>query len=91
MHVHTCMHGGHPLPPYPHKKFQGPTPITSQDMAHYVLGCKTPYVANAKSMQTHKYICITHNMHTHKFECPAKILTLDKGNYGESAQIFVTM
>ena len=30
-------------------------------------------------------------MHTHKFECPAKILTLDKGNYGELAQIYVTM
>ena len=52
---------------------------------------KTPYVSNAKSMQTHKYVCITHYMHTHKFECPAKILTLDKGNYGESAQIYVTM
>ena len=30
-------------------------------------------------------------MHTHKFECPAKNLTLDKGNYGESAQIYVNM
>ena len=30
-------------------------------------------------------------MPTHKFECPEKILTLDKGNYRESAQIYVNM
>ena len=39
-HMHTCM-GGTPNPPYPHKKFEGPNPIGSQDMAHYVIGCKT--------------------------------------------------
>ena len=77
-----------PLTP---QKFQGSSPIISQEMAHYILGCKTPYVSNAKSMQTHKYVCITHNMDTHKFECPAKILTLDKGNYRKLAQIYVTM
>ena len=60
-------------------------------MAHYVFGCKTPYVSNAKSIQTHKYVHITHNMSTHKFELPTKILTLDKGNYGELAQIYVNM
>ena len=90
MHVHTCTHAWG-SPPIPHKKIQGPTLITSRDMAHYVLGCKTPYVSNAMSMQTLKYVCITDNMHTHKFEFPAKILSLDKGNYGESAQIYVTM
>ena len=30
-------------------------------------------------------------MPTYKFECPEKILTLDKGNYRESAQIYVNM
>ena len=42
-------------------------------------------------MQTHKYVYITHNMSTHKFECPGKNLTLDKGKYKESAQIYVNM
>ena len=60
-------------------------------MVHYVIGCKTLNVSNAKSMQTHKYVYITHNMPTHKFECPGKNLTLDKGNYKESAQIYVNM
>ena len=83
MHVHVCV--GHLQPPLPHKKFEGPTPITSRDMAHYVFGCETPYVSNTTSIQTHKYVCITHNMSTYKFECPTKILTLDKGNYRESA------
>ena len=47
MHGHTCtyahvhMCGGHPQPPYPHKKFEGPNSIGSRDMAHYVIGCKT--------------------------------------------------
>ena len=87
--VHVC--GGHPQPLYPHKKFEDPNPIGSRDMVHYVIGCKTLYVSNAKSMQTHKYVYITHNMPTHKFECPGKNLTLDKGNYRESAQIYVNM
>ena len=60
-------------------------------MAHYVFGCKTPYVPNAKAMQTHKYVHRRHNMSTSKFECPAKILTLDKANYGESEHIYVNM
>ena len=60
-------------------------------MAQYVSKCETPCALNAMSMQTNKYVHITHNMSTHKFECPAKILTLDKGNYGESAQIYVNM
>ena len=86
MHIHACVHPwGCPQPPTPHKKFEGPTPITSQDMAHYVFGCKTLYVSNATSIQTHQYVHITHNISTHKFKCPTKILTLDKGNYGESA------
>ena len=42
-------------------------------------------------MQTHKYVYITHNMPTHKFEWPGKNLTLDKGNYKESAQMYVNM
>ena len=94
VHAQTCMctcMGVTPNPHYPHKKFEGPNPIGSQDMTHYVIGCKTLYVSNAKSMQTHKYVYITHNMPTHKFEWPEKILTLDKGNYRESAQIYVNM
>ena len=39
--MHAHMHGGHPQPPYLHKKFEGPNPIGSRDMAHYVIGCKT--------------------------------------------------
>ena len=60
-------------------------------MAQYVSKCETPCAPNAKSMQTHKYLHITHSMSTHKFECPAKILTLDEVNYRESAQIYVNM
>ena len=45
MHVCMCRHahmcGGHPQPPYLDKKFEGPNPIGSRDMAHYVIGCKT--------------------------------------------------
>ena len=42
MCVRACAHAwGSPQPPYPHKKFEGPNPIGSQDMAHYVIGCKT--------------------------------------------------
>ena len=42
MCVCTCAHvwGSPPTPPYPHKKFEGPNPIGSRDMAHYVIGCK---------------------------------------------------
>ena len=40
-YAHVQMCGGHPQPPYPHKKFEGPNPIGSRDMAHYVIGCKT--------------------------------------------------
>ena len=40
MCICTCM-GVTPNPPYPHKKFEGPNPIGSRDMAHYVIGCKT--------------------------------------------------
>ena len=60
-------------------------------MAQYVSKCETPCAPNAKSMQKHKYVHIAHSMSTHKFECPAKILTLDEVNYGESAQIYVNM
>ena len=60
-------------------------------MAQYVSKCDTPCAPNAKSMQTHKYVHITHSMSTHKFECPAKILTLDEVIYGESVQIYVNM
>ena len=31
-HAHMC--GVTPNPPYPHKKFEGPNPIGSRDMAH---------------------------------------------------------
>ena len=58
LHI-TC----HPQPPYPHKKFEGPTPIASRDMAHYIIGCKTLYVSNAKSMQTHK--CLHNSQYAH--------------------------
>ena len=40
MHVCTCI-GATPNLPYPHKKFEGPNPIGSRDMTHYVIGCKT--------------------------------------------------
>ena len=53
--------------------------------------CETPYTPNAKSMETHKYVCITHNMSTHKIGCPAKILIIDESNYRELAQIYVDM
>ena len=67
-------YGGYPHPPTSHKKFQCPITITRKDMAHYIFGCKTPYVPNAKVMQTHKYVHIWHNMSTPEFECPAKML-----------------
>ena len=60
-------------------------------MAQYVSKCEIPCAPNAKSMQKHKYVCITHSMSTHKFECPEKVLTLYEVNYGESAQICVNM
>ena len=60
-------------------------------MAQYVSKCETPCVPNAKSMQTHKCVHITHSMSTHKFECPSKILTIDEVNYRELAQIYVNM
>ena len=74
-----------------HKKFQCPITITRKDMAHYIFGCKTPYVPNAKVIQTHKYVHISQNMSTPKFECPAKILIPDKANYGELEHIYVNM
>ena len=40
VHMHTCV-GVTPNPPYLNKKFEGPNPIGSRDMAHYVIGCKT--------------------------------------------------
>ena len=54
---------GYP-PPTSHKKFQCPITITKKDIAQYIFGCKTPYVLNAKVMQTHKYVYIRHNMST---------------------------
>ena len=42
-------------------------------------------------MQTNKYVHIMYNMSTHKFECPVKILTLDKANYGELKHIYIYM
>ena len=57
-------------------------------MAHYVVTCKTLYVHIAITIQTHKYVYITHNMSTHKFECPMEILTLDKGIYGKTAHMY---
>ena len=82
-------YGGYP--PTSHKKFQCPITITKKDIAHYIFGCKTPYVLNAKVMQTQKYVHIRHNMSTPKFESPAKVLIPDKANYGELEHIYVNM
>ena len=60
-------------------------------MAHYVFGCKPPYVPNAKAMKTHKYVHIRYNISTLKFESPAKKFTLDKAYYGGSEHIYVNM
>ena len=83
-HVHKGYH--YPLySPPPPTKNQGPIQVTTRDLAHDMFCCETPYPTNANSMQTHKCVHTTHNMSTHKFECPAKNLTIHKGNYRESA------
>ena len=41
------------------------------------------------SMQTHTYVHLTQDMSTHKFECPTEVVTLDKGNCGKPAHIYV--
>ena len=88
---HTHLHKGYPTPPFNPPKNQSPVPVMNGDLAHYMFVCKTPYVSNANSMQAHKCVHTTHNVSTHKFECPAKNLTIDKGNYRELAQIYVNM
>ena len=57
------------------------------NMAHYVVSYKTLYVYIAITIQTGKYVHITHNMSTHKFECPMEILTLDEGIYGKGTYL----
>ena len=58
-------------------------------MAYYAVKFKTLYVGITITIQTHKYLYITHNMSTHKFECPMKILTLDEGIYRKAALIYI--
>ena len=58
-------------------------------MAHYVFSYKTIYVSIEISMQTHTYAHITQDMSTHKFECPTEVVTLDKGNCGKTAHIYI--
>ena len=37
----------------------------------------------------HTYVHITHNMSMHTFECTMEIVTLDEGNYGEVAHMYI--
>ena len=49
VHAHMCMCVGvSPTPPTPIKNLKAPNPIGSRDMVHYIIGCKTLYVSNAK-------------------------------------------
>ena len=37
----------------------------------------------------HTYVHITHNMSMHTFKCWMEIVTLDAGNYGEVAHMYI--
>ena len=69
--MHTCM-GITPTPPTPTKNLKAHILLEAEIWYIMSLDAKTLYVSNAKSMQTHKYVYITHDMPTHKFECPGK-------------------
>ena len=85
---HTHVHKGYHYPLYPpHKKIKAQY-MLQPEIWHIICFAAKLHI---QPMQTHKCVCTTHNMSTHKFECPAKNLTIHKGNYRESAQMYVIM
>ena len=81
-----------PLPPLPpHKKIKAQY-MLQPEIWHIICFAAKLHIQSMQTQCKHINVFRTmHNMSTHKFECPAQNLTIHKGNYRESAQMYVIM
>ena len=84
-----CVGGCHTSHCTPHKKTEGPNIFFKPKIWHIMYFHIKPSMYPLKFQCKHIHVHITQDISTHKFDCPIEIVTLDKGNCGKAAHIYV--